>query len=170
MRGHNKQRFKLLNQPTSMGMSFLSFLPSMSSHSSLPKFTCLAFTFPFVYAFCDTANCIEIRSLLDSLFHEVIRGPSSVSTPSKIQDDGRHVFVSQGGRVFVLHPQTTQFQVTDPQLLMNVMQSSPLDKPALVKLITLILTFVRRSSTEAYERRLFNFCFYIVTTRIHSST
>jgi len=72
-----------------------------------------AFSFPFIFAICRQENVIEVKSVMDEVFHEVLRCPITPtgSKLSKIYDDGRTVLVAIADNIFILQPQINKRDV-----------------------------------------------------------
>jgi len=76
----------------------------------------LAFSFPFIFAVCEQQNCLEVRSVVDDVFHEVLRGPS-LSHPLRLAiADGRQVFVATKDSVYSVTPQVNKRDVRNVRL------------------------------------------------------
>eukprot|EP01126_Amoeba_proteus_P019723 TRINITY_DN2021_c0_g2_i15.p1 TRINITY_DN2021_c0_g2~~TRINITY_DN2021_c0_g2_i15.p1 ORF type:complete len:302 (+),score=40.47 TRINITY_DN2021_c0_g2_i15:225-1130(+) len=98
------------------------------------------FFFPFLVSF--SSEAFEIRNILDSTYHEVLRHPSVVSSIRSIATDGKGSIVTEGKTVYVLLPNHTNFWVLDSTLYKEV-KSNMNDK---VKLVRFVSTVVREDN------------------------
>lgn len=82
-----------------------------------------AFSFPFLFAFSKKETVIEIKSIIDPQYHEVMRPPSRISNINIICDDSRNVYVSECQTVYIIQSHDSGEVKKDYKILKTIVES-----------------------------------------------
>lgn len=84
----------------------------------------LGFSFPYIFSLSNKSGFLEIKSLVDPQYHEILRPPHDAQKLCLLKDDYRNIYISEPQKVYILKISHTQSYRKDEHIVKQIYENS----------------------------------------------
>lgn len=84
----------------------------------------LSYAFPYIFSLSHKSGYLEIKSLVDPQYHEILRPPQDAQKLFFLKDDCRNIYIAEQQKVYILKISHTQKYRKDDHVLKQIYENS----------------------------------------------